>query len=294
MKGSLINKLKILVIAVVLIVVAGLAVLGFVGFNNTVDFKKSYEVSVSLTQDVNGSFEIAKSSAEKYFAEKKQQPVEYALQNGDDGFVFKFESLSGISKTELEAYINKALEGKKAVASVEVDEVVPEIYLQVGKLAIALGVALVACFIYLLITHKGASSLSAMFSSVIAGLTFIALVALTRVPAYPFVSALLLGSVALSLMLSAGMLNRFKEEIKLNEKASSDEIAGKVIKDSLLRYVFIFVALLAVSAVFVAVGSVPLKFIGLQLVVATFAGISCSLLFTPIFWSLIKGKKSAK
>lgn len=295
MKNSLFSKLKVLVVATIILIVAGLAVFGFVGFNNSVDFSKSYEVKVSLTQDVDGSATIAQDAAEKYFESKKQNQVEYSFQKTEDGegFIFKFEELANVNEAELQTYINDELKAKNnlAVATVNVDEVVPASYSQVWKVVLALGVSFVVCFVYLLFTHKLRSALSAILSSIIASLLFFALIALTRIPAYPFFDAMAIGVAALSCLLSSGMLNRFKEEVRLNEKATDEEIVSKVTKDSVLRYVFVAVSLVLVALVFIILGSATLKYLGLQIALAAVSATFVSLFWMPLFWKLFKTKK---
>lgn len=295
--NSLFSKLKIFIIATITLIVAGLAILGFLGFNKAIDFKKSYEVRVSLTQDVNGATAVAKEKAEEYFAEKKQNQVEYSFQKTEDGegFIFKFEKLSGVDATELQTKINQALEvvdsTKNTVATVTIDEVVPASYSQVWKVVLSLGVSFVVCFIYLLCTHKFRSAISAIISSALACVLFVALIALTRIPAYPFFDAMVVGVAVISCLLSSGMLNRFREEARLNEKATDDELSNKVIKDSILRYAFVAGALALVSIIFIIFGSFMLKYLGLQLLVAGVSATFVSLLWMPLFWTLLKGNK---
>ncbi len=302
MKFSIIKNLKIWIICALVVIVAGFALLGFLGFNNPIDFKKGYEISVTVNQNYDGSGICAKNAVEEYFAEKGQTDVEYAMQVTDSGdtYIFKFEKLSGVKETDLTSFVNQKLTDKYGTdaggesfytATIKVDEVVPEIYTQVGWLALALGISAVAVFVYLFFTEKVASALSVILSSILSGVLFLALTALTRIPAYPFVGAVFAGACALACMLSAGTVNRYKEAIKLNPKADNVDVAEKVAKDSALRQILVLGMIVLVSLVFVAFGSAYLKFIGLQLIACGLAAAFASFIGTPIIWTALKKVK---
>ncbi|MBQ6921890.1 MAG: hypothetical protein IJQ66_02255, partial [Clostridia bacterium] len=62
-------KTKIWLIIALSVVVVGVAMFAFLGFNQTPDYRNSYEVQVAVDQNVKNSAAIAKENAEKYFAE---------------------------------------------------------------------------------------------------------------------------------------------------------------------------------------------------------------------------------
>jgi len=297
MKCSIAKKLKVLLIAALVILIAGFTVLGICGFNNTADFNKSYEISLSITQNHDGSGEYAKGVVESYLDDKGQNYNCYDVQVSENGkvYIYKFDKLENVDETELNTLVNNQLDNKYGagvyIATVHVDEVIPALLKQVGWITLALGISAVVVFVYLLIVEKLAAALSTLISSVGAGVFFVALMAITRIPAEPFIVAGMATAAVLAGVLSAGTVNRCKEEIRLNEKITKAELTAKVVKDSFLRHILICGLIAIVSIALIIVGPAYLRWLGLQLLLAGVVSTVIAYVCTPVTYTLIKKLK---
>lgn len=294
MKCSITSKLKIWVIITLVAVVVGMVFLGVFGLNKGVDYKCSYEIQVNADQDIDGAALKVKDIAKDYFKEKGISAVSYAEQNIDDNtYVFKFVSKTEIDSADLSSELNTRLNNSAVVASAKVNEVVYKYNSQVKNIVLALAISAVVAFIYLCFTEKFASSLSVFVSSCISTVLFIALVSLFRIPAYPMFAVGVALTAILSMVLSTVMVNRFKEEGKnvANENKSAKELADVGAKNSLLRFMFIFFAILLGSILLAVFGRGYFLFIGLLLIVVDVSAVFVSLTWTPMIWTALKRNK---
>lgn len=306
MKCTMTGKNKLFTILTLVVIMAGMLMLGFLGMNETADFKKSYEVQVGIDQNVNGSAEVVDKAAKDYFMSVGAKPSSFATQTLDDGavYVYKFNSADNIKEADLKTAVDSAIAASDfshLVGSVKVYET------NVGDgsgeflyALLALGIAIVAIFLYALITEKVAGGTAVLASAVLSGLIFVSLMAITRVPASPFFTVMLAASVALGAVFSVVMCNRFRENERLaaEQKLSSAEVAAKGFKMSSTRFKFVFAGVL-VAAAALAVGgffggATYLAFIGAELLIAGISALYSASLISPFIWAGIRGGKAKK
>lgn len=299
MKNCIIDKIKIWIVVTLAVIVAGMFVLGFVGFNNTVDYKESYQVVIDVEEDLNDSIKIAKVEAEKFFTQKGLASKSYATQTLDTGVViYKFADDVSDKIDGLEDQIQDALNQKGLMfeVSVKTEKAYPSSNGFDFNLLLAGGIALVALFIYLCIMEKASGALSVLGASIIALLTFVSLVAIVRVPASPFVTAMMIASALLSAVLSSFMLGRFRNETRsvANEKVANIDIAKKVSNDSALTMIITLGAIVVSTIALVVVGTGYLKLLGIQILIAGVSAVFASSVWTPAIWSVVRKAKKAK
>ena len=93
-------KMKWFIAVTLIVLVAGMAVFGFLGFNNSVDYSESYEINVRLEQNIDADKETMKTTADRFFADKGIKIVSSQMQ--DDGMIYKLASEQPAEKiTEL-------------------------------------------------------------------------------------------------------------------------------------------------------------------------------------------------
>lgn len=291
---------KLWIIITLLIVVAGMVMLGMFGLNQNPDYNSSYEICVGVDQNVNGSGEIVKNAAEKYFEEKNVKIASYATQTMDDGamFVYKLcDKAEAIDATELKTAVQNALNANELtenlVAKTEgVNGVKVTYYKEVFGVALGLGIAALVSFVYLVLVEKPVAALSAVLGSLVSALLFISLISIARIPAYPTFAAGLAFSFVLALIFSTVIVNRFREVMKIvgNEKMTVSEIASKGVKQSVARVSFAAVAVFVAAIPFAITMSWGLVSFALQILVADVAALLASLFWTSFFWSSIKKK----
>lgn len=282
-------KTKLFIVVTLILLVAGMAVFGFLRFNNTVDYAKSYEVHIKLEQNIDTDKETMIDSAEKFFADKDIKVV--SSQKETAGIIYKLASEQPNEKiTELQEEINNALNStNKVTASINVVDA--NYNIQPLSIIIAYAVAVVALFIYMLIMNKLASAIAVAGSSILSVLLAIAIIALTRIPAAPYVQFMLLLAGVLSAVLSVITVGSYREQLKGAEKYSVKQIAEKVAMADKKKYVFALVITL-VSAIAVAAFMTPYMLVlGGQLAIVGLVSVAVAYFFTPLLWTAIKKDK---
>ena len=293
-------KLKIWIIAALIVVLAGAIMISVFGLNETPDYKSAYEVTVSVDQNVNGSGLLAEKTAKSYFNEKGYKFSSYATQKVGDGaaYIYKFNKAGEISETELEDRITAAfsadenLSGLGLVATAEYREVATTSDISVGKIILACALGLLATFIISFFIVKAASALTIVCNAVISAVLYVMLIAITRVPAYPDFVIGGAVSIVLSVVMTFVITCRYKEKLKADGKADIKEIAAAGVKEGAFR-LYLVAGLGAVAAIaFSVTGSAYLLFTGLKILIATCSAFLVSCVATPALWTVLKSKKS--
>lgn len=301
MKNGVMNKIKWFVICALIIVVVGLTLTGIFGLNNPIDYNDGYEVNVSIEFDDDNSKAILKNETEKYFENNQIDVVSYQVLDDGLSIIYKLKTdpttkIEGL-KNAIETKLNENPSSQGNEATVISNKVYKGSYLQPLKMLLAYGVGVVAIFIFMLIMNKLASAVAVVASSFASVLLFLSIMAITRIPAIPFVEISMVVAGALGAMLSATTVGRYREELKnnLSEKFAVKEIADNVAKTEFKKYVFILVGILVASVAVFAFFTSYMMILGGQI---GFAGISacvCAYFVTPAIWSAIKSKdKNAK
>ena len=290
MKFNVVSKLKIWLIITLIVIVAGMTMLGVFGLNGSSVQAAYYEISVGVDQDVDGASLKAKEIAETYFAEKGIDDVEYTYQTMKDGatHVYKFKTATGIEAEELTNYVTEKLENDKVVVESSVNQVVVTPAIDVWGLVIALGISAVAIFVYLIIMEKLFATLSVLVSALISALLTFSLLALTRIPSIDTWAIGISASVILSSVLSIVIVKRCQEQSKLDPKADKNSIAEDAVSNSLTRFAFVFIALIVASLALGLIGGIGyLTFIALTILVTAVSAVFSSIVWTPIVWSAL-------
>ncbi len=282
-------KAKLFIVISLVILVVGMSLFAL-GFNQTVDYKDSYEVRITTNQRTG--IDTVRTETESFFEANGIKAKDYAYQELGDGkvLIYKFNEEVPEKVNELQTYVQAKLPETMKV-TVEINEVVSGGEKITGWAILALGIAAVAIFAYALVMEKLAGSVATVTSSVLAGLLFISLINITRLPAYPFVGVALGLSLALGGAISLSTVNRLNEEYKNTNNADAFLIAEKVNKAEGLKYLFIAVVLLIAAVAISAFFTPYMMIVGGQIAIAGLSAIATSYFGTPLLWALIKGKK---
>lgn len=293
--NCVLGKIKWFIIATLVILVAGMTVFGIFGFNNTADHSNSYEVEISVDQNIDKAKEILKSSSEKYLSEKG---LTYSVQVMDGGAMLTYKFGADVSEkvADMASYVDTALaadaESNGVKVEVNVRAVKGDATINVCKLLVAVGVSILAIFLFVLIMERMlASAVAVVCSAVLAFLIFVSLMALTRLPANPFADAVSVIAMVISAILSVVTVNKYREEIKnATTKITNAEIARKVAKAEYKKYVFAFACVFVASIALVALFTEYLLIAGAQILLAGVASF-VSLFVTPLVWVAIRNSK---
>ena len=301
MKFSITKSFKIFLIIALSIVVVGMVFLGIFGFNKTADYGAGYEVKVHVNQytPTGNTIEVTKNATEIYFVENGIKALAYTQRAEGTGLdlIYKFGGDVSEKCAGLAAAVQSALDtdaevvGLTATAEVYATDAV--VNGQFGWILLAVGIATVVFFVYLLFAAKFAQAVSVVCSAAVSAILYISLISIARVPVYPTGAIVGVFAFALSLALSVVMASRYKEIAKLNEDMSVKEVADEAARKSFLRFIVIGVLVALASLIFIGVGPAYVRFIGVQMLIADVAVLFASYAFTPTVFSVLKksGKK---
>ena len=294
------GKFKIWLVVTMVLLVAGMTVLGIFGLNKTADIKPSYEVEVKIEVNTADAGNIIKSASETYFKEKGLKVINYATLTFNDGekYAFKFNSLENLStvKAELETAVETALANNSLGSldvTVEAYESFGYTYTSVGYLILGLSLSAVAVFVYYFFMEKLSGALTVLCTSVLSALVYLSLASITRLPAEPYFGACVAFAGVFAGILSGGIVNRGRELIKNvgNDKKSYFELGDMATASSITRFAFITASILIALVLFAILGSMAVKFMAIQVLFACISALFTSFAWTALFWAWFKNFK---
>ena len=138
-----------------------------------------------------------------------------------------------------------------------------------------------------------AGALATLGSSLISVILFVALVALTRIPANPFVAIGALFASVVGASLSISTVGRYKEEENnvANEKLSASELVEKLFAVEKKKYILVLASLVVIALAFAVTMACQFLVLGGQIVLLAIASTAAAYFGTPIIWSAIKNQK---
>lgn len=296
MKFSVTKTFKIWIAIAAAIIVAGAVLVGFLGFNETVNTGSSYEIIVSCEENLNDSETICRNAADKYFSSKGLAPVSYAVSTTGDGkVIYKFSEKSSVNQTEMQTVVQNALTEKGIGLEVKVKLYSAQTSSDQSALWISISgvVAFLVVFIYALFAEKASGAVTTLCVGLLSTLLFVGALAVTRLPLLTFGTAVAAGVAVLSSVIAVVMVNRFNNRKRMDSatKLSNAIVADECTKDSLLRIAFVFGSLLVGAIVIIAIGTDYLRFLGIELLIADVIACGTPLAFVPTLWSKLKKEK---
>lgn len=302
---SVTGKFKIWLVVTLVVIVAGMAILGVFGLNQSVDTAPAYEIDVSVDVNIDNASETLKSASEKYFDDNGMSVVKYATQTFGDGekVAFKFSYLDENNIAAIKSGLKTAVESAladKGLGGLEVTVNAYESqgynYKPIGYTVLAFGIAAVAIFVYYAFMEKISGALTVICSSAISAVLYIALAALTRIPADAYFGTCVAFAAVFAGVLSGIIVNRCGELIRNvgNDKKSYFEIGDIATNSSVTRFAFLSVALLIACAVLAILGSVMVKFIAAHVAIAGIASLFVAYVWTAVLWAAFKNFKKDK
>lgn len=299
--NKLANKYKLFIIITLIVVVIGMTLFGIFGFNKTVDYDNSYEVKVSIEQSVEDAKSTLKTSAEEYLASKDIKSVDYATQQLSDGkiLVYKFDKDVEIDALDMKNYIQTKFDNSNLVGitvKAEYSSVRGINSFDALTVILAVGIALVVTFLFMLIMQKLSGAVAMISVSVVSALAFISLLAIVRIPAEPVVAISIGLTIILSAVLSSSTVAKCSEQFKAitQSKPNAMEVAEQVIVNEKNKYLYTAIAVLVASVTIMAFITPYLLFAGLHILFAGVVALAVSYFGTPLMWALIKGSKKLK
>lgn len=296
------NKIKYFIIVTLSLLVVGITLFSVFGFNQTVDYKESYELQISIDQRATGATDVLSTSVDEYFATKGIAPVcggKQVIDNGM-GLLFKFDKDVSSNVTEIKEYVEgKLLSSGINTAEITAVEVVANAYVVKDAkgfddwmLLVGAAVAVVCIFVYALIMVKLTGALATLFSAILSSVAFIALMAITRLPAEPFVAIGCIFAGILGGVLALSSIARYREEEKnsANEKLSAKELIEKMFKLEKKKYLLVLIAVALVGIALIATMASYFMIAGAQLIVLSVVATASGYFGVSLLWNAIKSK----
>lgn len=271
------KNFKYFLIAALVIVVAGMAILGFLGFNNSSDYADAKEVKITASEVFDNDSSVIKSTASKVFGENGLKYT--SVKSMDESRVVVYEFMSDVSD-EVITQLQTALDEADLTASVDVtvekfDTVSYKTFEEALWLILAVSILLVVAFVYLAFRYKWAAAFATLVSVIAYVLVAIALTAITRIPVTTaYVSVLTLGFV-LSLATVVYNFSIVKEDSKNLGTAGSTpaEFANRAFAAGFLKNILTLGAVILVAIALLILGGAFVKYAALAVIVCSVSAI---------------------
>ena len=286
--GNIMSKIKWFIIAAITVALVGMTVLGFFGFNNTVDYKESYELQVSLEHESQNDIGVMRDTAEKFFIDENVNVVDVQLVNDGAGLIYK---LPNALSAEMLAKFENAFKDKVDV-TVTVNNVYKHNQLNPLTLLLAYGIAVVAIFVYMLIMNKLASAVAVICSSVISVILYLSMMSITRIPAVPYIEFMAMLAGIIGAAVSVTLVGSYKEKIDSAEKATCEQVANLVAKEDFKKCLCVIIATAIASIALALCINIYTATMGASLMLAGLVSVITAYFITPMIWTAIKGKNT--
>ncbi len=298
MKNGVMNKIKWFVVSILVLLVAGMTVLGFAGFNNTLDYADSYEINITIEIVNDDAKEILKDTADKFLDLQEVDNSNYQITK--NGIIYKISDDPSLDMANLKSALISALEANANTADNDVTVKINKVsvlgeIMQPGKVLLAFGIAIVAIFLYMLIINKLASAVAVICSSLVSVLAFISIIAITRIQALPFLEISAVFAGILGAVLSVSTVGNYKKALKnTTEKLSAKTVVNNTSVLEAKKYLIALIGVLVAGFAVFAFFTPYLMIIGGQIMVAGVSATLSAFFTTPLLWTAIKKNKKSK
>lgn len=294
MKFNFVKNWKIVLISVLALLLVGMAMLSFLGVNNTKDYDKVNQLKVSVSLDLNGASDKAKQTTESYLEDKGIDTYSFGTQTLNDGRVVVYKvKVNDVNVEELKTAIVTAINNDKVNVQVSLSEITSYSENQGLGVVGAIAITAVALFLVIFFVEKWKSALTVVSTSVLSALVFFALMNVVRIPAVSLLGISLGVAFLMGAVLSSVLVVRYKELMKnpSNSGMSFSDIANQGVVSSLLRICFVCFSLIVLGAMFAGILGGYSVFLGLQIVLASLVAGACTVFASPILWVIFNDKK---
>lgn len=292
-------KMKIAMIAAVVLLAVGIAFGAIFGLNNVAADKNGYELSVKAEANIGNVSTVLKNATENYLESKGVCVSSVVKYDGGGQYVFNFgkDYKDVIDTAELAATVKTEFDKDEILSGLDVtakyNETVNVNYSQSAiYITFAAILSVAAIFLCTVISGKNlASALGVVCPSVISALLFFACVGLFRIPAGEFFATNVAVSALFAAVFSFVIADRFKEEIKMVQSGKPDYeiITEKGLKKGLLR-ICVSAGIAATLGILLFAFGIAggLKWAGLQLFVAAAVSSFSAITFTGLIYKELK------
>ena len=290
---NLVMKRNLWLLVALCIVVVGATLFSIFGFNGSVAYSDGYEVQIKTEIDFGKNTDKIDETAKEVFKDNKiSYGADYLIYNFDSHTVFAFKKeVSSEVLTELRDAVSSAINPEGTTNEIDVTVEQYEATAIDGQKLLPVFLAtlgaVVVLGVYLMFRQKFASAFTVMAVTVIESLILLALTAITRVAVVPAFYAVVIASMALTLISAIHYTGKAKYSTGKYSSlagASKKEVAESLDGGNVMFNVIVAIAVLLVAVVLLAFGPALVRWIGLSLVLTAVSVAFTGALVTPAIW----------
>lgn len=263
-------------VAVLVLIVAGAFVLGFVGFNTDVKYTDHYEVKITAEENFGDNNKTMKDTAEAVF---KEDGLRYVYREELDSgrtvlYLFRNdvpeESIADLQGRLDTAFANSTVDVTAEKYAAAGYETLTEMWWAL----LAAGILLVAGFLYAAIRYKWAAAFAFLITSAIGAALTVALTALTRAVVTPAFLSVTAGAFVLTMAFALYFANVVAEDKKnvANEGLPVKELVAGAFREVFFKTLVPVLSALVLVVAMAALAPVGIKFAAIQILI----GIVCA------------------
>ncbi len=281
---NIIEKRKILFLIPCVIILAGIiSLIVFGGLNTDIDFTGGTAMEIELGKEFN------EDEIRDVIGSVKDVKISTVQSSGASKAIVKTAELPHETFVKVQEAVKKNFPESNIISVDSVSATMGrEMWWSAAK-AIGLAVILMLAYIWFRFElHSGIAAVIALCHDV---LVIISIFAIFRLPVNSTFIAAVLTILGYSINATIVVFDRIRENMKLNKKASFDEIVNSSIWQTLARSINTSVTTLLTLICLYVLGVTPIKQFILPLIIGVVSGTFSSVFIAGPVWALLKGKK---
>lgn len=281
---NIIEKRKILFLIPCVIILAGIiSLIVFGGLNTDIDFTGGTAMEIELGKDFN------EEEIRDVIGSVKDVKISSVQSSGSNKAIVKTTELPHETLVKVQEAVKKGFPQSNIISVDSVSATMGrEMWWSAAK-AIALAVILMLAYIWFRFElHSGIAAVIALCHDV---LVIISVFAIFRLPVNSTFIAAVLTILGYSINATIVVFDRVRENVKLNKKASFDEVVNSSIWQTLARSINTSVTTLLTLICLYVLGVTSIKQFILPLIIGVVSGTFSSVFIAGPVWALLKGKK---
>ncbi|MBO5742797.1 MAG: protein translocase subunit SecF [Clostridia bacterium] len=281
---NIIEKRKILFLIPCVIVLAGIITLiVFGGLNTDIDFTGGTAMEIELGKEFN------ENQIRDAIGSVKDVKISSVQSSGSDKAIVKTAELPHETLVKVQDAVKKSFPESNIISVDSVSATMGrEMWWSAAK---AIGLAVVLMLAYIWFRFELYSGLAAVIALCHDVLVIISIYAIFRFPVNSTFIAAVLTILGYSINATIVVFDRVRENMKLNRKASFDEVVNASIWQTLARSINTSVTTLLTLICLYILGVTSIKQFALPLVIGVVSGTFSSVFIAGPVWALLKGNK---
>lgn len=281
---NIIEKRKILFLIPCVIIFAGIiSLIVFGGLNTDIDFTGGTAMEIELGKEFN------EDEIRDVIGSVKDVKISTVQSSGSNKAIVKTTELPHETFVKVQEAVKKGFPESNIISVDSVSATMGrEMWWSAAK-AIGLAVVLMLAYIWFRFElHSGIAAVIALCHDV---LVIISVFAIFRLPVNSTFIAAVLTILGYSINATIVVFDRVRENMKLNKKASFDDVVNASIWQTLARSINTSVTTLLTLICLYVLGVTSIKQFILPLIIGVVSGTFSSVFIAGPVWALLKGKK---